>query len=319
MIRHGAWLTLAIAAGAAVAVGRSRRDRNTAAFIVLGALCLFAASLIEDVVGSRWIAFVSGIACWFVGGTSFTLIAREIRRRAVRPLLSLDSLQETYLRLHHVPSTLLDQKALKVLAALPADTTQFAAVGDLSHRLVTTWQEVWIISALLNEIGLVRLVAEQPLRGSHVALTVQGARTLHSERRARTTEPDVHLPPITVLNSVVVQEGGTIVQGDNYTVSGTNVTGAFGHNKVRDISSQASGGQSATVRDVLTEARALAERIPSEPAQELRDVSTGIEDTSDESDLRRKMQRLIGIAALLGNQGQPLLDLARKVIESIAH
>jgi len=212
---------------------------------------------------------------------------------------------------------LFDRKAEQVIAALGGDSRPVLSVGEIARLNQAGWAETWILCAVLGEEGLVRLSSHDDLAFAVATLTAQGIAWMKEPLGTDASTPRHHVS-VTVLGDLVLQKGGAVMEGDVYNVSGANVTGAFGRNQLNDISSAAYGDQKVTQRDVVAAARSLADSLPREAAEEVREAANEIDNAEEPSALRRGLQRLVGIASFLGEEGRPLLSLAMRAAEGIA-
>ncbi|GAA5154484.1 hypothetical protein GCM10023321_26370 [Pseudonocardia eucalypti] len=323
-IRTLLWGSSAITSLARIATTRSQREKNIAGIALLTSLSLLAFIKAEAALG--------GLLSFFLGiGTSLLLAAasRPLQRwlwrtgKRWRAHLNWVLLTRAYRRLEAQSEETREALAKEIVASLEASRTKCMTLAALAHEHARSWRELWVITALLAESGEVRLTGKNISSKNTVALLNLDEAGRKEARPPTTAEVDtsgIHLPSITIIGDFIFSNGGDVMAGDKYHVSGANVTGAFGRNKVRDISSTTSGGQAQTItrNEIVTEARKVAASLDTDRAAELREVADAVEEAKHTSDLRSAVQRIIGIASMAGEHGSHLFELAKQFLEGIS-
>lgn len=306
-----AWLVLAAVALLQLTRSQSSATKSRCSFVALAATCLCVATLLDFLIG-RWVALMGGIALCLAVAAVVSTASRKFRRVKRNPQTS--RLSAAYEEMQCMPAEVVDKKAKLVLLSLSRNPGQKMSVATLSECLSMSCEETWIICALLNEEQVVAFWSREPLADSTVTYSAAGGGGL------REPIESLHVPPLSVVQNVIVEEGGSIVSsGDTYNMSGGVFSGAFGRNKIDNMNANtAVGNRQVEQSQVVELARALARDLPEDQASEVRQLADEIAETSDTTTLRARLQRLLGIAALVGNQGQPLLELTKRMIEGLA-
>jgi hypothetical protein len=298
------WGSLILAALLSLASHSRGPERNKAAFTLLTAAILLVAALTEPAVDGL-LGLVLAIAASIVVAGLTTWVGRRSRGagRDRRLRTALRSLQHR---------TELDRKKLahEVLQLLEDSASGRVSAAEIGQATSIPWEEAWILARVLGYQDGLMFESENSIspRASLLLVTDSG--------RLGEVEEDLRLPSSTQIENIVFNVGGDVATGDTYHVTGTNVTGAFGRNKVRDIASTATGGQAQSVTQelIVAEARRVAKELDGAKADELNEAAHDIEAARDGSVLRRAVERVLGIAVVLGEHGGTLLDMAKKFL-----
>lgn len=306
-IRVTLWSALATGSLVKILVSSRRSETNSAGFVLLLSTSLAVTTIVESTLG-RWTSLLVGLSCCFIlSALARLLLIQHRNRKDERVQRALGSaIEGAYRRLELLPGDVRDKFAVGIVEALDSSPLRCLTMTSLGQTLGRPWEDAWVASALLEEQGIVSLSRQQFSPESTVALTDEGG-----ER--------VNFRSITLIDNANFGDRSSIVTGDEYNISAANFTGAVGHNKVRDIISQSSGGQSQEITKeyLASQAREIAATLDVQKAKDLQEAADEVENARKPRDLRRAVHSIIGIASTIGEHGSALLDLAKSFMDGL--
>lgn len=300
LLRTAAWLVLAVPALLKWGLSSSPQERWVGKTVSLCSGSLAFWSMFDPLFGGPIIAILGGIATWLLVSAAFSMVGRSKGREKLPSAYEV-ALEAAHDSLRRMSPKQVDEIAEKIVLFLDSTARPTPIIG-IAREIGAPWGQVWVLCALLSSLGKIWM-------SGHSDVSVSVACSLTDSKRAA----------VNIYLGDHISERGTkiVANGDTYNTTGANVTGAFGHNKVRDISSTATGGQHVTPITVAEAARSLAETLPADQAEQVRTSANELEVASDPSSARRALIQLAGIAATVGPSGESLLELARHLLERL--